>query len=76
MVTPPKPASNRAQASIPTLLVALVGLALLGSATYAHFSIAGATRCDGCTPWHPLFVLAPLVGGAAFVASAGLLYAR
>lgn len=56
--------------------VAFVGLGLLGFGTYAHFSVVGRTRCDGCQPWHPLFVLAPLVAGALLVAVVGAFVAR
>jgi hypothetical protein len=55
------------------------GLALTGSGAYLHFSIAGrasAGRCDGCDPWHPLFVLAPLAVGAGFVLVGSWLYSR
>lgn len=58
----------------------VVGLGLAGYATYLHFKITGqlqAGHCDGCAPWHPLFILAPLLIGSAFVLGAGyILYRR
>ena len=59
------------------LLVAGVGLAGVGS--YLHVTVAAQVRaegCDGCDPWHPLFVLAPLVVGAVSVLLAGSLLSR
>ena len=47
-----------------------IGLALAGYGAYLHVSIATrvqAGSCDGCAPWHPLFVVTPLVLGSAFV---------
>jgi hypothetical protein len=59
------------------VLLSTAGLALLGYGTWMHLSVAGQVRCDGCTPWHPLFVLAPLaVGGTLSIAASALLAFR
>lgn len=50
-------------------LLLLVGLGLLMYGSYAHLSVANTARCDFCAPWYPLFVLAPLSVGGAFVLS-------
>lgn len=57
----------------------LVGLALIGYGGPVHLSVAAAVgrgRCDGCAPWHPMFVVAPIVVGAALLTVAGFLLAR
>lgn len=58
----------------------VLGLGLSGYGGYIHFTVAAqlkSGRCDGCSPWHPLFVLAPLVIGISFVLVSGhLLYRR
>ncbi|WP_049902747.1 hypothetical protein [Halococcus agarilyticus] len=51
-------------------MTGIVGAMSIGYGLYAHISVTammGARHCDGCTPWHPLFVVAPLVGGAVLV---------
>ncbi|MFC7020195.1 MULTISPECIES: hypothetical protein [Haloarcula] len=51
-------------------LLLVPGLALAGVGSYLQFTIAtrvSAGQCDGCASWHPLFVVAPLVVGAALV---------
>jgi hypothetical protein len=57
-----------------------IGLALASYGAYLHFSIAARVRagnCDGCAPWHPLFVVAPLVLGSALALGGGsLIYQR
>ena len=57
-------------------VVAAVGVVLLGCGLSAHRSVAGVARCDGCEPWHPLFVVAPLVVGGVLVVIATALFAR
>lgn len=60
-------------------LLLVAGLGLAGYGGYVHVTVAArvsAGRCDGCAPWHPLFVLAPLVAGAALVLLAGYLAYR
>lgn len=60
-------------------LLAVGGLALAGYGTYLHFSIAArvsAGQCDGCAPWHPLFVVAPIVVGTVLLVLAGYLITR
>jgi hypothetical protein len=55
------------------------GLALSGYAAYLHVSIASRVRagsCDGCSPWHPLFVVAPMALGATLVLGAGFVLSR
>lgn len=56
-----------------------VGLGLAGYGGYVHFTVAAQVRrgqCDGCAPWHPLLVVAPLVVGTLFVLLAGYLSYR
>jgi len=46
----------------------LIRLALPISGLSVHLETAGclaAGACDGCSPWHPLFAVAPLVVGTA-----------
>ena len=57
-------------------IFSIVGLGLVSYGAYTHFSIAGQVRCDGCAPWHPLFVIAPLVIGSALILSTGYLFTR
>lgn len=68
------------RSDIVTAVLLVAGLGLAGYGSYIHFTVAAQMRtgrCDGCAPWHPLFVLAPLVIGFAFVLIAGyLLYRR
>lgn len=55
------------------------GLALASYGAYLHLSIAGrvqAGNCDGCAPWHPLFVVAPLLLGSALVLGGSYLIYR
>ncbi|WP_255148941.1 hypothetical protein [Halorarius halobius] len=55
------------------VLLVGVGLALTGLGF--HVEAAGA-RCDGCAPYHPLFVLAPVASGAALTTVGGWLFGR
>jgi hypothetical protein len=51
-------------------LIGFVGLGLAGYGLYSHFSLAAAVRagsCDGCAPWHPLLIVAPIVVGSVSV---------
>ena len=60
-------------------LLLVPGLALAGYGSYLHFTVAArvsAGQCDGCAPWHPLFVVAPIVVGAALLLLAGYLVYR
>lgn len=52
-----------------------LGLALVGYGYATHLSVVGRARCDGCAPFHPLFVLAPVAAGLLAVA-AGIAVAR
>ena len=57
----------------------VIGLALASYGAYLHFSIAGrvqAGNCDGCAPWHPLFVVTPLGLGSALVLGVGYVFYR
>lgn len=57
-------------------LFLVAGIGLAGGGSYLHFTIAAkvsAGRCDGCEPWHPLLVLAPLLIGSAFLLIGGYL---
>lgn len=49
-------------------LLGVVGLGLVGIGVYFNRQLAGHPRCDGCEPWHPLFVLSPIVLGTALLA--------
>lgn len=63
-----------------TGLLLLAGIGLAGVGSYFHFTVAAQVRaghCDGCEPWHPLFVFAPLLIGSALILVGGyLLYQR
>lgn len=59
---------------ISTLLF-VVGLVLLGFAGSTYLEATGP-NCDGCAPFHPLFVFAPLVAGAALTLGAYALWRR
>lgn len=53
-----------------------VGIAIAGYGGYMHLTIAAQVRtgqCDACAPWHPLFVLAPLIVGVMAVLMAAYL---
>ena len=67
---------DRARFGALPLVVAAVGVVLLGYGASAHLSVTGVARCDGCAPWHPLFVVAPLVVGGLFVVVGSALFAR
>ena len=41
----------------------VAGLGLLAFAIEYHFEMVGES-CEGCAPFHPLFVIAPMVLGA------------
>ncbi|MFB6303978.1 MAG: hypothetical protein ABEH47_02330 [Haloferacaceae archaeon] len=65
--------------SVAAGLALLVGLALAGGGGYLHLTLAAQVRagnCDGCEPWHPLLVVAPLVAGSALVLGSGYVLAR
>lgn len=56
-----------------------VGFVLTGYGSYMNPTIAAQLRageCDACAPWHPLFVLPPLVIGVAIFLVAGYLRFR
>lgn len=55
------------------VLLVGVGLALTGVGFHVE---ATGPRCDGCAPFHPLFVLAPLGVGAALTIAGGWLLGR
>ena len=72
------PASDRRRTvrDLLTGLLLFVGLGLAGVGSYFHLSIAAgvsAGQCDGCAPWHPLFVVTPIVVGVATLVVAGYL---
>lgn len=57
----------------------LVGLALASYGGYTQYTISAALArgaCDGCSPWHPLFVVAPLVVGVGLVAAGSYAFAK
>lgn len=58
---------------------ALLGTALASYGGYTQYVISSrlaAGVCDGCSPWHPLFVLAPLVFGIALIAGGSYALAK
>ncbi|WP_323675742.1 hypothetical protein [Halorubellus sp. PRR65] len=58
---------------------ALLGIALASYGGYTQYTIASrvaANACDGCSPWHPLFVLAPLVVGITLLAAGSYAFAK
>jgi hypothetical protein len=62
-----------------TGLALLAGIGLVGTGSYFHVTTAAqvsAGQCDGCEPWHPLFILAPLVLGSLLVLTGGYLWYR
>jgi hypothetical protein len=57
----------------------ILGVGLSGAGTYLHLNLSGrmqAGACDGCDPWHPLFVVTPLLAGAVLLLTACLLLLR
>jgi len=59
------------------LLVA--GIALAGYGVAIHVETAGylsAGECDGCSPWHPLLVVAPILVGTATALGSGYALVR
>lgn len=60
-------------------LLLVPGVVLAGVGGYFHVTLAArvrAGRCDGCEPWHPLVVVAPLLVGVACLLLAGYLLSR
>lgn len=62
-----------------TLFIA--GIGLVGAGAYVHATIGGRTlghcvESGACDPWHPTWVVTPVVLGTAFVAVAGYLRYR
>ncbi|WP_276260675.1 hypothetical protein [Haloglomus litoreum] len=57
-------------------LLGLLGAAVAGYGAYTHLTVAAQVNCDGCEPWHPLLVVAPLVVGSLLVVAAGAAWAR
>jgi hypothetical protein len=58
---------------------ALLGIALASYGGYIQYQIASrlaAGACDACSPWHPLFVVAPLALGIALIAGGSYVLAR
>lgn len=58
---------------------ALLGVALASYGGYTQYTIASqvaAGACDGCSPWHPLFVVAPLVVGVVLLAAGSYTLAK
>jgi hypothetical protein len=55
------------------LLIAVLGASLAVGALSLDRSLLDRAHCDGCDPWHPLFVLAPFATGTLLlVAGIGL----
>lgn len=66
-------------ARVACVTAALLGLALASYGGYTQYTIAnqlGTGACGGCAPWHPLFVVAPLVGGVLLLASGSYALAK
>lgn len=60
-------------------MLLVLGVVLAGMGGYFHVTIAtqvNAGQCNGCEPWHLLFVLAPLSIGATLFLLAGYLLSR
>ena len=58
---------------------ALLGIALASYGGYTQYTITtrvAAGVCDGCTPWHPLFVVAPLLVGVTLLSAGSYAFAR
>ena len=72
----PLGSGDRTRVGLLPVTVAAVGVVLLGYGVFAHRSVTGVARCDGCEPWHPLFVVAPLVVGGVLVVVGSALFAR
>lgn len=57
-----------------SVLLVIAGLAVAGIGWYIHLTVTTevtAGQCDGCAPWHPLFVVTPLVLGLGLVLVGG-----
>lgn len=69
---------TRKDGTILTWLLLAVGTGLVGYGGYVHFTGGQRTlsHCGGCDPWHPLWVVTPLVLGSVFVLPAGILAVR
>lgn len=64
---------------IASATAALVGIALASYGGYTQYTIASkvaAGACDGCAPWHPLFVVAPLVVGVLLLSAGSYAFAK
>lgn len=56
----------------------LLGLVFVGYGTYMHVTMGDRTlgACEVCNPWHPQWVVTPLVLGAALLVVGGYLVTR
>lgn len=71
--------SQKTPARLASATTALLGLVLASYGGYTQYTIASqlaAGTCDGCAPWHPLFVVAPLVLGVALLAAGSYSFAK
>jgi hypothetical protein len=63
-----------------SLVPVAAGLCLLaGDGLSIHAETVGylaAGRCDACSPWHPLFVVAPVLVGTAAALGSGYVLVR
>jgi hypothetical protein len=79
-VSSTQPASDRITLTrAASAFVALLGIALASYGGYTQYRIASrlaAGACDGCSPWHPLFVVAPLALGIALIAGGSYVLAK
>ena len=58
---------------------ALLGTTLASYGGYTQYTITSqvaAGVCDGCTPWHPLFVVAPLLVGITLLSAGSYAFAK
>jgi hypothetical protein len=77
--TPQSSSSLLTPTRLASATVALLGLALASYGGYTQYTTASrvvASACDGCTPWHPLFVVAPLVAGVVLLAAGSYAFAK
>lgn len=75
----PSGGGERTRSDLLGVGLSLLGVGLVGVGGYFHVTIAMRVRagaCDGCEPWHPLVVLAPLLAGAVLLLAGSLLYRR
>jgi len=66
-------------ARVASAVAVVIGLGLASYGGYTQYTTSraiAAGACDGCAPWHPLFVAAPLVVGVVLVAAGSYAFAK